>query len=58
MLPWVLLLSAVTNAQPAVVLDMGKDERICEIEVKEWDVNCPKHITPRQDTSTTWTPDT
>lgn len=28
----------------ARMVDIGDDQRICEITVKEWDVNCPKHI--------------
>ena len=30
----------------ARMFDIGHDQRICEIKVKEWHVNCPKHINP------------
>ncbi len=31
----------------ARMFEIGNDERICEIRVTAWDVNCPKHITRR-----------
>jgi predicted pyridoxine 5'-phosphate oxidase superfamily flavin-nucleotide-binding protein len=30
----------------ARMLDRPNDQRICEITVSAWDVNCPKHINP------------
>jgi predicted pyridoxine 5'-phosphate oxidase superfamily flavin-nucleotide-binding protein len=41
----------------ARMVEIGNDQRICEIKVTRMDVNCPKHIKV-QDTSMTWTPDT
>lgn len=30
----------------ARMIDIGDDQRVCEISVTSWDVNCPKHINP------------
>jgi uncharacterized protein len=31
----------------ATMRDIGNDQRICQITVARWDINCPKHINPQ-----------
>jgi len=30
----------------ATMTDIGSDQRLCQITVTRWDINCPKHINP------------